>query len=140
MLRVRHTILKMTTIPSAGPPATPRVTGKRRRSGGPSWLAALSGVLAAATTLGAAQLVAVLVSPAAAPLVAVGGVFIDAMPLRLKNFAVATFGTSDKFVLLICKGPVIAAVAAVAGVRARRRWALGAAVVIVLVSCAVNSL
>ncbi|GIG30464.1 molybdopterin-dependent oxidoreductase [Cellulomonas marina] len=94
--------------------------------------AALSGVLAAATTLAVAQLVAVLVAPRAAPLVAVGGAFIDATPPALKDFAIETFGTNDKLVLLIGMGVVIAVAAAVAGVLARRRFWLGGAVVVVL--------
>nr|WP_246280379.1 molybdopterin-dependent oxidoreductase [Cellulomonas humilata] len=95
-------------------------------------LAALSGILAAATTLAVAQLVAVVVSPQAAPLIAVGGAFIDATPPALKDFAIATFGTNDKLALLISMTVVIAVVAAVAGVLARRRWVLGAGIVLVL--------
>ncbi|WP_129336547.1 molybdopterin-dependent oxidoreductase [Cellulomonas endophytica] len=94
--------------------------------------AALSGVLAAATTLAVAQLVAVLVAPRAAPLVAVGGAFIDATPPPLKDFAIATFGTNDKLVLLLGMGVVIAVAAAVAGVLARRRFWLGGGVVVAL--------
>lgn len=99
---------------------------------GPRLLAALSGILAAATTLAVAQLIAVLVSPQAAPLIAVGGAFIDATPPPLKDFAIATFGTNDKLALLISMSVVIAGVAAVAGVLARRRWVLGAGIVLVL--------
>ena len=73
----------------------------RRAPWGPVLLAALSGILAAATTLAVAQLVAVLVSPQAAPLIAVGGAFIDATPPALKDFAIATFGTNDKVASLI---------------------------------------
>ena len=104
----------------------------RRAPWGPVLLAALSGILAAATTLAVAQLVAVLVSPQAAPLIAVGGAFIDATPPALKDFAIATFGTNDKLALLISMSVVIAVVAAVAGVLARRRWMLGAGIVVVL--------
>ncbi|MGV8965888.1 MAG: molybdopterin-dependent oxidoreductase [Cellulomonas sp.] len=101
-----------------------------RRS--PTWLAALAGILAAAVTLGVAQLVAGVVAPDASPLVAVGGAFIDATPPWLKDFAVSTFGTSDKLVLLLGMGAVIAALAALAGVLGRRRWWLGAGLVLLL--------
>ena len=108
------------------------VSTVKRSQVGSQLLAALSGVLAAATTLAVAQLVAVLVSPQAAPLIAVGGAFIDATPPALKDFAIATFGTNDKLALLIGMALVIAVIAAVAGVLARRRWALGASIVVVL--------
>jgi len=115
-------------------PPLPGVSAADRSRVGTALAAALSGILAAATTLAVAQLVAVLVSPQAAPLIAVGGAFIDATPPALKDFAVSTFGTSDKLVLLIGMAVVIAAIAAVAGVLARRRWALGASIVLVLAS------
>lgn len=95
-------------------------------------LAALAGVLAAAMTLGVAQLVAAAVAPDSAPLVAVGSAFIDATPPWLKDFAISTFGTRDKFVLLLAMSIVIAALAGVAGVVARRRWGLGAGLVLLL--------
>ncbi|HEY8721442.1 molybdopterin-dependent oxidoreductase, partial [Pengzhenrongella sp.] len=98
----------------------------------PRLLAALAGILSAATTLGVAQLVASLVSPDSAPLVAVGGAFIDATPPWLKDFAVATFGTHDKLALLIGMGVAVSALAALAGVLARRRWALGASLIVLL--------
>ncbi|WP_146925367.1 molybdopterin-dependent oxidoreductase [Cellulomonas xylanilytica] len=104
----------------------------RRTRMGSGLLAALAGILAAATTLAVAQLVAVVLSPQAAPLIAVGAAFIDATPPALKDFAIATFGTNDKLALLVSMSVVIAVVAAVAGVLARRRWALGAGVVLVL--------
>ena len=97
-----------------------------------TWLAALAGVLAAAVTLGVAQLVAAVISPDASPVVAVGGAFIDATPPWLKDFAVSTFGTADKLVLLLGMGVVIAALATLAGVLGRRRWWLGAGLVLLL--------
>lgn len=79
-----------------------------------------------------AALVAAVVSPASDPLVALGGVFIDATPAWLKNLAVSAFGTSDKLALTVGMLIVVAALAALAGVLARRRWELGAAVVVAL--------
>ena len=103
-----------------------------RAAGHPDLLAAVAGILAAAVTLGVAQLVAAVIAPDSAPLVAVGGAFIDATPPWLKSFAVSTFGTADKTVLLLGMSAVITALAALAGVLGRRRWWLGAALVILL--------
>ncbi|RYV52917.1 molybdopterin-dependent oxidoreductase [Pengzhenrongella frigida] len=116
--------------PGADDPRPPALSPEV--SATPTVLAAVAGILAAATTLGVAQLMSALVSPDASPLVAVGGAFIDATPPWLKDFAVATFGTADKLVLLIGMGLVITALAALAGVLGRRRWWLGAALVVLL--------
>jgi len=80
---------------------------------------------AAALGAAAGQLVALIVNPAAAPIVAVGSAIVDLVPTPLKEWAVATFGTADKAVLL---GTVVAGVvviAAVAGILATRRPAIG---------------
>ncbi len=59
----------------------------------------LSGLLAAAVALGVAELVAGLTGPLSSPVVAVGGVAIDLTPVPVKDFAIAHFGSNDKFVL-----------------------------------------
>ena len=118
--------------PFAAEPASTSGVIAQRKPDRERWLAALAGLLAAATTLGVAQLAAALVSPESAPLVAVGGAFIDATPPWLKDFAVATFGTRDKAVLLLAMSVFIAGLAALAGVLARRRWGLGAVLVMAL--------
>ncbi|NIZ90837.1 molybdopterin-dependent oxidoreductase [Kineococcus rubinsiae] len=105
---------------SAGRP-TPSRAGR-------GWFAG-AGVLSAALTLGVGQLTAGIVSPSAAPLVVVGGAVIDRVPPWLKEFAIRSFGTNDKLVLLLTMGAVIAVLAAVAGVLARRR--LGAGLIVV---------
>ena len=79
-----------------------------------------------------AALVAAVVSPASDPLVALGGTFIDATPAWLKNLAVRVFGTSDKLALTVGMVLVVAALAGLAGVLARRRWELGAGLVVLL--------
>ncbi|WP_427018792.1 molybdopterin-dependent oxidoreductase [Pseudarthrobacter sp. P1] len=91
---------------------------------------ALAGVVSAAVLFGVAELVAAFVGPRSSPLVAVGSTFIDFTPSWLKDFAVATFGTNDKLVLLISMAAVAAVGAALAGVLARRRFPLGAALVL----------
>ena len=63
-------------------------------------LASACGVLAAALGTGAAHLVAAVVSPPASPVLAVGSQVIDATPTPVKEWAVSTFGTADKPVLI----------------------------------------
>jgi DMSO/TMAO reductase YedYZ molybdopterin-dependent catalytic subunit len=94
--------------------------------------AAAAGIAAGALTLGVGALGAAAVSATSDPIVAVGGAFIDATPSWLKNAAVSAFGTSDKLALTLGMLIVIAGLAALAGVLARRRWPLGAALVVVL--------
>ena len=60
----------------------------RRRS----LLAALVAVVAAMVTLGAAEVVALFVSPASSPLAAVGSFVIDIVPPWVKDAAIALFG------------------------------------------------
>ncbi|WAP53281.1 molybdopterin-dependent oxidoreductase [Arthrobacter sp. ATA002] len=94
--------------------------------------AALAGILAAATVLAVAELAGAFFTARARPLIALGSTFIDFTPLWLKNFAVETFGTNDKAALFAGMAVTIAVLAALAGVLARRRWALGVAAVVVM--------
>ncbi|MDN5859742.1 MAG: molybdopterin-binding protein, partial [Pseudonocardia sp.] len=95
--------------------------------------AAVVGLLSVAAALGAGHLVAgLLLIPQASPFLAVGNAAIDRTPTPVKEFAVATFGNADKAVLLIGMAVVIALVAVVAGLVARRAVWPGLAVVGVL--------
>lgn len=94
--------------------------------------AALAGLAAGAVTLGVAALTAGLLSASADPLVAVGSTFVDATPGWLKDLAIAAFGTADKTALMVGSVVVVAGLAALAGVLAARRWAFGAALVVLL--------
>ena len=87
----------------------------------------LAGLLAAAVGLGVAQLFAGALHPAASPVYAVGQAAIDLTPPGAKNFAIGTFGTSDKAVLLTGMLIVLAAYAAALGGAATRRLAYGMA-------------
>ncbi|WP_433824518.1 molybdopterin-dependent oxidoreductase [Actinoplanes sp. CA-015351] len=90
-------------------------------------IGAASGILAAAFGVAAAELLAAATRPQAGPLTAVGGALIDAAPAPVKEFAVRTFGTSDKPVLL---GGIVLALAlltALVGVLAVRWRVAGAA-------------
>ncbi|GAA3728186.1 molybdopterin-dependent oxidoreductase [Salinactinospora qingdaonensis] len=86
---------------------------------------ALSGLLAAGSALATAELAAAWINPQAAPLIAVGGAVIDAVPRPLKELAVSVFGTADKPLLLGGMAVVLAAFAAGIGVLARRNWTVG---------------
>ncbi len=94
-----------------------------RKSQGTRALAALAGLVAGVFTLAVAEVLAAVVSPSSAPVLAVGSAFIDLTPRPLKDFAIETFGTADKLVLLLSMAVVIALLAAAAGVLAlRNRW------------------
>lgn len=90
----------------------------------------IAGVGAAAFGAAAAQLVAALVAPSAAPVVAVAAVIVDLTPTPLKEWAVSTFGTADKVVLLVTVAAGVAVLAAVAGVLGARRPRVGIALFI----------
>jgi DMSO/TMAO reductase YedYZ molybdopterin-dependent catalytic subunit len=83
------------------------------------------GIVCGAVAIGAAQLVAGLVDPQASPIVAVGGAVVDASPEWLKGFAIRTFGSNDKTVLLVGIGLVLALIAALVGIAALRRPRVG---------------
>jgi DMSO/TMAO reductase YedYZ molybdopterin-dependent catalytic subunit len=83
------------------------------------------GVLSAAVALGVGEVVAALVRPAASPVIAVGNRFIVLTPEPVKRWAIRSFGTNDKTVLLSGIYLVIAALAVVVGVLALRRLVYG---------------
>src|SRR4051812_15786237 len=94
--------------------------------------AALAGLAAGAVTVAVADAVAQVVAPSSSPLLAVGETFIDLTPGWLKDFAVSTFGTDDKLVLLLSMTVVIAALAVAAGVAVLRAPRLAASLVLAL--------
>jgi DMSO/TMAO reductase YedYZ molybdopterin-dependent catalytic subunit len=112
--------------------APPRSEPSSVAPGIPRGWAALVGLLAVAAALAAGQLVAGLVAPASSPYLAVGDTVVRLSPHWLTEFAKATFGTADKPVLLTGMAVVIVAVAALAGLAARRHPGPGVVVVIVL--------
>lgn len=94
------------------------------------------GVLATLLGVAAGHLVAALTDPASSPVLAVGSTVIDLTPTPVKEWAVAEFGTKDKPILV---GSVFAGVlvlSALAGLLARRRFVLGAGLLVVLVTAA----
>jgi hypothetical protein len=107
-----------TTVRSPEAPAAPAARGH-------AWAGTIMGLVCAGVAIGVAQLVAGLLDPATSPIVAVGSSAIDATPEWLKSFAIRTFGSNDKTVLLGGIGAVLAIVAAVVGVIAIRRPRVG---------------
>src|SRR4051794_35369285 len=101
----------MSTSTVAPPVAEPRLC---------RWVAALLGVLPLAAALAAGHLVAGVVGVNASPYLAVGNRPIDLPPVELTDFAVRTFGTYDKLVLLPGMAVVMVRVAALAGLLPRR--------------------
>ena len=100
-----------------------------KRSG---WqLSAAVGVVAGALTVGVATLLAGLMtgtglsSGTPSPVFAVGGAFVDRTPPWLKDFAVATFGTHDKVVLILGMAVVLTTVCAVIGIVGAARRTTG---------------
>jgi len=86
-----------------------------------------TGLITAFVAIGVAQLVAGLTGPQFAPVVAVGGAAIDNAPPPVKNFAISAFGSNDKRVLVAGILVILAVFAALIGVAALHRLALGLA-------------
>ncbi|MFD7643977.1 molybdopterin-dependent oxidoreductase [Kitasatospora sp. NPDC059795] len=86
------------------------------------------GLASAVAALGAGELVACATGAGTAPVIAVGSAAIDLTPTPLKEYAVRTFGTHDKPVLLGGIYLTMALLAALAGLLAVRRPLAGPAV------------
>lgn len=97
---------------------------------------AAAGVLATLAGMATGHLVASLLNPAASPVLAVGSTVIDLTPTPVKEYAVREFGNADKPLLIAGVMLVTLVVAGLAGVLARRRLALGTALLLLLVSLA----
>ncbi|RJK97154.1 molybdopterin-dependent oxidoreductase [Vallicoccus soli] len=118
----------MSTDQQARPaPQQPASSARGVRAAG-----ALCGVLAAAVTLGVAELAAALVGRTASPVVVVGGAFVDRTPRWLKEYAIRRFGEDDKAVLVGGILVVLVLVAAALGAVAVRRLRVGYAGVALL--------
>ena len=93
---------------------------------------AIVGLLTAAVGLSVGQLVALPIADQAAPVVAVGQAGVVLSPESLKSFAIRTFGSHDKPVLITGMVIVIVGLAVVLGMLSmRRRW-IGVAGVVAL--------
>jgi DMSO/TMAO reductase YedYZ molybdopterin-dependent catalytic subunit len=94
--------------------------------------AALTGLLALLAALAAGHLVAAFVGLSASPYLAVGNAAIDLTPSWLKDFAVSTFGTNDKLVLLTGMAVVLAGIGVAAGLASRTSPTPGTVVAVLL--------
>jgi len=103
-----------------------------QRPQGATALAAVAGVAAAGVVLSVAELAGAFFTARAAPAIALGSTFIDFTPPWLKDFAIATFGTNDKTALFVGMAVTILVLACVLGAVAYRKWALGAAGVLLM--------
>jgi DMSO/TMAO reductase YedYZ molybdopterin-dependent catalytic subunit len=91
---------------------------------------AMAGVAAAAVALGVTQLLAVIFGPGSDARTAVGSAVIDLTPGPVKEWAIQTFGTSDKLVLSVLVLAVIAVLAAVTAMLETRRVPVGSAAIV----------
>ena len=112
-------------IPAAGRPGN-------ERAGPGAVVGGAIGFLSAAVALGIGHLTAGFVGGTASPVIAVGSTAIDASPEWLKSYAIRTFGTNDKAVLVAGIGVVVAIVAIVVGVIALHRPRVGVVALIAL--------
>jgi DMSO/TMAO reductase YedYZ molybdopterin-dependent catalytic subunit len=108
-------------------PTIPASTAATRPGGAPAWAAALAGAAAGIAAIAAGELFAGLVAGAPSSVVSVGDVVIELQPPGAKELVVALFGTSDKLALQVAVVATALAIAAAAGVTARRRFRNGAA-------------
>lgn len=87
----------------------------------PWWVGAMAGTLVGAAALVAGELVAALDDRWPSPVVAVGDRAVDLSPPPVKDWAIATFGTANKTVLVVGILAVLGVLAAILGVLAVRR-------------------
>jgi DMSO/TMAO reductase YedYZ molybdopterin-dependent catalytic subunit len=83
---------------------------------GQLWHGALLGLLASSAGLAAAELVVGLVRGSASPVVPVGQEVIDRVPSSVREWAIETFGTADKAVLVLGSLIVLAVVGSIVGI------------------------
>ncbi|MFP4074075.1 MAG: hypothetical protein ACLFVZ_08555, partial [Actinomycetota bacterium] len=89
---------------------------------------AISGALAAGVALGVSELIAALIAAAPSLVESLGNWVIDNVPRAIKEWAIATFGTADKPILLASIIVVTVLVGAGVGIYSRRRFGLAVAV------------
>ncbi|WP_199856861.1 molybdopterin-dependent oxidoreductase [Nocardia suismassiliense] len=90
-----------------------------------------AGIVSAAVALGVAELLAAFFGADSAPLNALGATVVDHTPDGIREWAISTFGTSDKAVLYACMAVVAVVVAAIAGAVERTSRAAGSAILAV---------
>ena len=104
--------------PSEATPSSPKPTA-------PIWAGAVVGLVSAACGLAVAELVAGRWTSLSSPVLSVGDRVVDNVPRPVKDWAIDTFGTSDKAVLVGGVLVLLTAFAVVIGVVALRRGRAG---------------
>ncbi|WP_109528470.1 MULTISPECIES: molybdopterin-dependent oxidoreductase [Nocardia] len=92
------------------------------------WYRMAAGIVSAGLALGVAEVVAAFVGSETAPVQVLGSTVIDHTPGGLREWAIQTFGTSDKMVLYLCMAVVAILLAAFIGVVERGNRAIGSSV------------
>ncbi len=87
----------------------------------PWWIGAIAGLASAAAGLAIGELIAGIWTSLESPVVSVGNRVVDNVPRPLKTWAIETFGTNDKAVLLGMVALLLALGAALIGMLAVRR-------------------
>lgn len=102
--------------PSTG--SDPRRPAAPRPPRGIPWWSALAGIASGLVLLAVSGVCSLAFSSSSAPLIAVGGAFVDVVPPGLKDLVIGLFGTRDKLVLGISMLLVYAVVTGLLGILA----------------------
>lgn len=105
--------------PSTG--RDPRASDPPRPRRGIPWWSALAGIASGLVLLAVSGVCSLAFSSSSAPLVAVGGAFVDVVPPGVKDLVIGLFGTRDKLVLGISMLLVYALVTGLLGILGARR-------------------
>ncbi|WP_227488267.1 molybdopterin-dependent oxidoreductase [Brachybacterium subflavum] len=96
------------------------------------WWSALAGIASGLVLLAVSGVCSLAFSSSSAPLIAVGGAFVDVVPPGVKDLVIGLFGTRDKLVLGISMLLVYAVVTGLLGVLAGKRPRTAAVLLAVL--------
>jgi len=112
-------------LPTAGHPP-------QEREGPAAIVGGAIGLLSAGVAVSVGHLAAGLVGGTSSPVIAIGSTAIDASPEWLKSYAIRTFGTNDKAVLVAGIGLVVAILAIIIGVITLHRPRAGVVALVAL--------
>ena len=112
-------------LPAAGHPP-------QEREGPAAIVGGAIGLLSAGVAVSVGHLAAGLVGGTSSPVIAIGSTAIDASPEWLKSYAIRTFGTNDKAVLVAGIGLVVAILAIIIGVITLHRPRAGVVALVAL--------
>lgn len=108
--------MQTSDAPRPGEPAAGTDAGADpARARPPVWAGPVVGIVAMAAGMVTAELIAAVRGGASSPVVEVGNRVVDLVPKPLRDWAISTFGTSDKAVLLFGVFVLLAGLSALAG-------------------------